>query len=196
MTRGLLAALALWALVPVTAQAGTITLGGPLPGFRQASLTDAINGFTGSGNATVTDVETYYGGDWTEEASCEGGDPCLNGVLTIDLLTGSWGSGAASGTWSITSPFPYLDLAVSMHVGNGKGGPDHFVWLIANNGVPAGPYSGTWSYSRGDTKGGGLSNVKAYGRTLGTLSVPDDGVTIGLLGFAMLGMGYLRQRAS
>jgi VPDSG-CTERM motif len=191
MTRVVAAALAIWSLMPPAAGADTITLGGPLPNSRMASLNDAISGFTGNGNATETQVESYYGGNWTELGSCQAGDPCNNGVLTVNLMVGSWGSGLAAGTWSIASPFPYSNLALSIHVGNGGGNPDHFVWLIANNGVPAGPYSGTWGYYKGNTSGGGLSNFKAYGRTL---SVPDGGTTIALLGFAMLGVGYLRRR--
>ncbi len=191
MTRVVVAALAIWSLMPPAAGADTIALGGPLPNSRQAVLNDAISGFAGNGNATETQVENYYGGDWTELGSCEAGDPCLNGVLTVNLLIGSWGSSLAAGTWSIASPFPYANLALSIHVGNGGGNPDHFVWLIANNGVPAGPYSGTWGYFKGNTSGGGLSNFKAYGRNL---SVPDGGTTIALLGFAMLGVGFLRRR--
>jgi hypothetical protein len=194
MTRAVVAAVVMWGVMPVAAQAGTITLGGPLPGFRQASLTDAIDGEVGSGNAGVTEVQGYFGGTWAPLGECttQGGDPCANGALTIDLLSGSWDSKPVSGTWSIASSLPYTDYAISMHVGNGGGEPDHFVWLIANNGVPAGPYSGTWSHD-GGPGGAGLSNLKAYGR-IGTTTVPDGGTTIGLLGFAMLGLGYLRRR--
>ena len=40
--------------------AASITLGGPLPGTRTATLSSAVSGATGSGNATVVDVQAAY----------------------------------------------------------------------------------------------------------------------------------------
>lgn len=188
--------LATWvvaSLIPMAADAGPVTLGGPLPAFRQATLDSALpGGFVGSGNATASIINGYYGGTWTQVGSCEAADPCVNGVLTVAFTEGGWNSNATRGTWTISSAFLFKDLVISMHVGNGQGEPDHFVWKIAEDGVPGPPYAGTWSYTRGGTGGGGFSNIKAYGRDAIT-SVPDGGTTLALMGSVLMGLGLLRR---
>jgi hypothetical protein len=77
-----------------------------------------------------------------------------------------------------------------MHVGNGGGDPDHFIWQVEQDEL-----SGTWSYTRGNTGGGGLSNLKLYTAGTGT-SVPDAGTTLVLLGGSLIGLGALRRRFS
>lgn len=205
---GVMAAAAMALSVPEAANAGTISLGGPLPTFRTASLTDALLGTTGSGNATVTDVETAFGGDWTQVGSVAGSSGTsglrTSGQLTVNVTAGTWGSKMASGTWSIGAGFAalYQDLAISLHVGNGgaRAEPDHFIWLVAKDGAPGAPYSGTWTYDGTGLNGGGLSNLKAYGSNDSTIvvpdpsSVPDGGATLALLGSALMGLGLLRRK--
>ena len=189
---------------PLVAQAvGTITLGGPLPSFRTASLgsADAI-GYTGSGNATAAIVTGHTGGAaWTEVGSVAGGSggpgTYINGGLTVVVTSGNWGDkGPLSGTWTINNAnfwTTYGDAAISLHVGNGGGGPDHFVWVLTDFGT-----TGNWSYNGTGLGGGGLSNLKLYGRGTGTTPqpspVPEGGTTVALLGLALCGLGLVRSR--
>ena len=168
--------------MPNAGYAISVTLGGPLPGNRQATLESAVSGvgYTGSGNATAAIVSGYFGDTYTER-----GESTTAGNVEdfeVSLLSGDWDEGLASGTWTITDPnfwTTYASGAISMHVGNGVGDPDHFVWQIE-----PGELSGSWSYSRGTTTGGGLSNLKLFSKGTAT-TVSDGGVTLLLLGIAL-----------
>ena len=174
-----------------------ITLGGPLPTARTATLSSALagaaNSTTGSGNATVSNVETFFGGDWTERA--DGTSAGVNGWLDIQVTSGAFGSSKAGGNWTITNAAFWTTYGVgsiSMHVGNGGGEPDHFIWKLT-----PGTQTGSWSYDGTDLKGGGLSNLKLYSTgsrsTTGIPGVPDGGTTLVSLGVALLGLGWMRK---
>ena len=195
------AALAVCAVIaPLAAQAtGVIALGGGA--LRSASLGSAEAGYTGSGNGTDAAVQVDTGGAaWTEVGSVagSGGPGTYNGGgLRVVVTTGSWGgSGPLSGTWTITSATfwtTYGDAAISLHAGNGGGNPDHFTWVLTD-----GATTGTWTYDGSAFRGGGLSNLKLFGRT-GTRqdpnpSVPEGGTTVALLGIALCGLGMARSR--
>jgi len=186
---------------PLATQAVPITLGGPLPTTRTATLGSATAGFTGSGNATVTDINAGFAGmaPWTERGSAAGADNSsgvlVAGQLTVNVTSGAWGSKMASGTWTINnSSFwtSYADAAISLHVGNGRNvdEPDHFAWLIEQ-----GQTSGTWSYDGGSLRGGGLSNLKLYSSGTGS-NVPDGGSSLALIGLAVASLGFLRRKLS
>lgn len=172
------------------ASALALTLGG-FPD-RQATLDSATQGTTGSGNATAATLNGIsFGGlaPWTERDQST--SSTNGGLFTVDLTSGSWGSGNASGTWTINDGSfwtTYGNVAISMHVGNGsRSNIHHFIWLIQQ-----GQLTGTWSYTRGSTSGGGLSNLKLY--TSGTGSrVPDSGATVALLGLSLLGLASVRK---
>lgn len=174
-----------------------ITLGGPLPTARTATLSSAMagaaNSTTGSGNATVSNVETFFGGDWTERADGTGAG--INGWLNIVVTTGMFGSNKVGGTWSITNAAFWTTYgmgAISMHVGNGGGEPDHFIWKLTQ-----GTQAGSWSYDGTGLGGGGLSNLKLYSTgtraPTGGPNVPDGGTTLVSLGVALLGLGSMRK---
>ena len=175
-----------------------ITLGGPLPTARTATLSDAMagptNSTTGSGNATVSNVETFFGGDWTERGS--GATAGTHGWLDIVVTTGAFGDKKVGGSWSITNAAFWTTYgmgSISMHVGNGgDSGPDHFIWKLT-----PGTQAGSWSYDGTDIKGGGLSNLKLYSTgsrsTTGGPNVPDGGTTLVALGVALLGLGSMRK---
>ena len=170
-----------------------ITLGGPLPTARTATLSSALagaaNSTTGSGNATVTEVEAFFGGNWTERADSTG--PGNNGWLNIAVTTGTFGATPAAGTWTITNAAfwtTYGSGAISMHVGNGGGEPDHFIWKLT-----PGPLTGSWSYNGTGLGGGGLSNLKLYSTGSAPPRVPDSGTTLVSLGIAALGLGSMRK---
>jgi hypothetical protein len=181
-----------------SAHAISLTLGGPLPDFRTATLSDAVagSGLTGSGNAREAVVENGYGGDWTERGSVDGGTAgpgtISDGMLTVQVLSGNWGSkGPLSGNWTVNDPTfwtSYAQGAISLHVGNGGADePDHFIWKLT-----PGLFSGTWSYDGTGLRGGGLSNLKLYSDGTGT-TVPDGGATMALLGLSLLGMTAVRK---
>lgn len=121
-----------------SASAASITLGGPVPDAREATLSSAVTGSgrTGSGNATVSHVEAYYGGDWTERAEVTK-EPDNNSIFTIEFDDGGFDDDTkrGSGKWSINNPdfwSLYAETAISLHVGNAReeDAPDHFVWKI------------------------------------------------------------------
>ena len=78
-----------------------------------------------------------------------------------------------------------------MHIGNGGGDPDHWAWLLDANAL-----SGTWSLDytyapNTSTKGGGLSNIRLWGVSGGSVPEPS---TIVLLGLGILGLVLARRR--
>jgi hypothetical protein len=66
-----------------------------------------------------------------------------------------------------------------------KYGNTAHIWYVGN-------LTGNQTIPQTATPGGGLSHISRYNLT--TTQVPDGGVTAGLLGLAMLGVGYLRRR--
>ena len=193
--------LAAFLTVTTVSQATSITLGGGV-GFRSATLDSAVagSGHTGSGNATVTDIEGYYGGDWTERGSVESGSGSglfSDGLLSVNVTSGQFGVNKASGTWTVSSSFwtTYGEGAISIHVGNGNGEPDHFAWKLT-----PGLLSGTWDYDGTPLRGGGLSNIKLYstgtGTTVNPTNVPEGGSSIALLASSILGMLTFRRAFS
>jgi hypothetical protein len=159
---------------------------------RTAGLGDAVLGteFTGLGNATVTEVESEYGGDWTERGEDTG---TASGIFDVTLTSGVWGSGNAAGTWTITDPLFWVNYgmaAITMHVGNGGGDPDHWGWKLT-----PGQLTGLWEYNKISGGGGGLSNLKLYSAGTGTsnIPVPDGGSTLLALGISLFGLGGVRR---
>ena len=158
---------------------------------RTAGLGDAIVGseFTGTGNGRVQEIEAAYGGNWTEinERTSSG----TSGIFTVALDSGySWGANSVKGTWTIADPLfwsKYAMGAISMHVGNGNGDPDHWGWKLT-----PGQLTGLWEYNKISGGGGGLSNLKLYSSGTGT-SVPDGGSTLLALGISLLGLGGARR---
>lgn len=182
--------------MPLAGSALTITLPSDITGYqRQASLADASQGWYGTGNATVQDVESYFPtlSPWTERGSVSPSSGSGTGIyegnaLTVNVLTGSFGGTDVTGTWTINDTSfwsSYGNAAISMHVGNGAGDPDHFVWLIDQ-----GKTTGTWSYRVFSGGGGGLSNLKLYSSGTAT-KVPDGGYTLVLVGLAFSGLGLI-----
>ena len=184
--------------IPDTVNGLNFTIGGL---NRTGSLNSATTGVTGTGNATAADVDLAGNGigalgPWTErgEETSSGN----TGIFDVALTSGSWGSGDAAGTWGITDAnfwSTYANAAISMHVGNGGGDPDHWIWLIEN-----GQTSGTWAYSIQSGTGGGLSNLKLYSSGTGsttttttTTTIPDVGTSVLLLGLSLLGIGAFRR---
>lgn len=136
--------------------ASSITCGNQ---YRTATLTSAESCFTGSGNTQEANIENYFGGDWDHLTGVQ--SSTTSGYLTVNLLSGTWGSGGPiSGTWAIDQSFwtVYGSASLSIHVGNGSYDPDHFAWLITE-----GQTFGTWSYTKLDGNGGGLSNMHLWG---------------------------------
>jgi len=184
LTSKLLAAAILFA-APLLSNAASIQLGGP---DRYATLGDATQGFTGSGNPLTGNINTLFGGSWTKEGDVNNISGLSDGYLTI-TMDGAWGGQPViTGTWTIADSFfdLYGSAVVSIHVGNGNGEPDFFAWLVTGK-------SGTWSYDANEGRGGGLSNLGLWGS--GTPSrVPDGGTTAILLGLSVIGFGLVARR--
>lgn len=149
---------------------------------REAGLDSAVSCVTGTGNSTAATTDSEYPRapyTWTTRGDIAGADG-TDDLLTVSLTAGSWGSFPAAGTWAIDSSFwtIYAEAAISLHVGNGDGDPDHWTWLIT-----PGETSGTWSYEKLSGGGGGLSNLHLYG----VVPEPSSAIllVIGLSGLAL-----------
>jgi hypothetical protein len=128
-----------------------------------ATLCETDNDLVINNSASLNTVlGTSY--DWVLEGTLSpvpGTDGMLvDDLLTITLLTGSWGHTPVTGTWAIDPSFwlNYTIAAITLHAGQGNGNPDAFAWLIT-----PGATSGTFSYEDLDGQGGGLSNMRLFG---------------------------------
>ena len=147
----------------------------------------------GEDNPDADDLAGYYGDDWMQISELTGNG--TDGLFSATVTTiGGWDNIPNSGTWAIDASFwsMYGEAVISMHIGNGAGDPDHWAWLVVNEET-----YGNWSldYIDGGTgKGGGLSNLKLWGRGI---AVPEPAVvwllSFGLIG--MMGMSRLRKAA-
>jgi hypothetical protein len=101
----------------------------------------------------------------------------------------SWGTDV-TGEWFIAESFwtMYSYAIITMHVGQGRGDPDAFAWLIN-----PGETSGTFTYERREGSGGGLSNLMLFGAGPG-LNVPAPDA-LALFGLGLLGITFRRRRA-
>ena len=170
------------------AMAGPITCGST---EREATMTDADECWTGPGNPGAGDILGYTGGSdpWTDAGEIAGG--LADGFLSIEIISGGFDQGAISLMWTIADEFweMYAEAVISIHVGNGNGDPDHFVFLLN-----PGDTTGTLEYARcdDDCGGGGFSNIRLWGRGEG-VSVPEPGTAL-LLGSGLLLLAASRRR--
>ncbi len=178
-------------LTALSHSALALTCGGA-PLDREASFTNASVCGYGAGNPHASDINGYFDrspNSWTQVAELT--DSGTNGVFTATVdAPDSWGGTNLTGEYSIDASFwaQYSEAVISMHVGNGRGDPDHFAFLMNPNTT-----SGTWSYDRLEGAGGGLSNIKLWGIQGGTVTVSEPG-TIALLAFGILGIIAVRRR--
>lgn len=158
---------------------------------RQASVDPALACQFGT-NANPNG-ETFFGGGWTAAGELEGSDG-TNNFLSVDVTSGSWGSGDVTANWFIDPAFWSLfgSAVISAHVGHGQGDPDWFAWTI-----PTGTLSGIFTYDIITGAGGGLSNIKLWGRDKPD-TPPEVPVTepsaIALLGIGLLLAGVTGKR--
>ena len=178
----------------VGSSATPVTVSGDTCGApnRTATFSDATSCTyeDGTNFNNVADINTLFPGNtWASAGELTGNG--TNSFFTVNATAGSWGSAPVSGTWAIADSFwdSYAEAVVSMHVGQGGGAPDAWAWEMTS-----GASSGTWSYSILSGTGGGLSNIKLFGR--GTpVTVPEPG-TLALFGIGLMGLiGLSRRRA-
>lgn len=160
---------------------------------RTATLTGASKCAYDEGiNFGVADIQAIYPTDpWVAAGELTGDGS--NGFLKATADQG-WGNIPNGGEWSISSTFwtMYDEAVITMHIGQGNGDPDAWAWLITPDTL-----SGDWSLefvAGGSTKGGGLSNLKLWGRGDGT-TVPEPGI-VALLATGLLLMGVIRRKTT
>ncbi len=170
---------------------GTTTYSGTQ---RTAWLKSAISGFAMgevTGTVQAGTVSDRFGGTWLKEGelTAEG----TNDLFTVALTSGTWGTGPTYGTWAIDASFwdTYGRAVISMHVGNGAGNPDWYLWEVTTNEV-----AGTFFYHRHAGSGGGMSNLFLWGS--GTPQrTPDSASTVGMIGILLGGLAvFFRIRRS
>jgi hypothetical protein len=190
----LIAAAIVWVGLPGSAEASSITCPGAATSpERQMTLGDATACYFGtSTNPSAATVAGHLGGTWTNEGGVVGG-PGTNDLLTIALTSGSFGSIPAAGTWAIAPAFwaTYGRAAISVHVGQGGGNPDYWVFEI----LP-GSLNGTWSLALLSGTGGGLSNMKLWGSGAPNGQVPEPASMLLLGAGLVLVAARLRRRAA
>lgn len=173
------------AIAMTVAPDGTVSYSGS---EREAWLKSATSGFTFTANPSATDVGNLFGDSWTNEGELVNNGS--NELLSINLLSGSWGESPVSGTWAIDSSFwlTYGHAVISMHVGNGQGDPDAFLWKITPNAT-----NGSFYYKDLDGRGGGLSNLKLWGSGK-PVEVPEGGLSAILLGLGLISLALFRRK--
>lgn len=141
----------------------------------------------------AADILGLYSGDaWLSGGELVGGDGTSGGIadgfFSANVTSGTWGAIPANGTYAIDATFwtIYDEAVISMHIGQGGGDPDAWAWLITPDTL-----AGTWDLSKISGGGGGLSNLKLWGRSQGT--VPEPGM-VGLLAIGLLSMVIVRRR--
>jgi len=161
------AALTLACLSPVAAQASTITCpdtGSPDRTITVYNVTSCAWG--NSQNPSASTVAGVLGGTWTNEGTATGDG--TNSLLTV--TASGWGSADVNGTFTIDSSFWTLfgRAALTVHVGEGNGNPDYWVFEITKGFTGL----GTFDLDRLSGGGGGLSNINLWGS-----GAPDRSVT-------------------
>lgn len=164
---------------------------------RQASLDPALSCEFGEGNPNGS---TFFGGGWSEQGETEGDDDftgtLTDGFLTVEVLDGSWGADYVLALITIADGFwdMFGSGVISAHVGNTRGNPranpDWFAWTVPSN-TPSATFE--YNISGFDTQGGGLSNIKLWGKDAPDITMSEPG-TLGLLGIVVLGLGLVRRR--
>ena len=167
--------------IPTTV-AGETCGGAPLDRTATFSGATSCTYDDGTDFNTAADINTLFPGDsWTSAGELTGAG--TNSFFTIGVTSGAFDSSPVSGTWTILDSFwdTYSQAVVSMHVGQGNGSPDAWAWEMPSNAS-----SGTWSYEKLTGEGGGLSNIKLFGRGV-AVTVPEPG-SLTLFGLGLIGL--------
>lgn len=189
----LIATLAVAAFSTSTFAVPTVVAGGTCgdPDRTATSTGASMCAYESAINFGAADIQAIYPTDpWVDAGELTGDG--TDGFFSATSNQG-WGNIPNDGTWSISSAFwsTYDEAVISMHIGQGNGDPDAWAWLIT-----PGTLSGDWSLSYiagGSEKGGGLSNLRLWGRGNGT-TVPEPGI-VALLATGLLLTGLVRRRS-
>lgn len=184
--RRILGLLLLSCVIASAADAAVINCGNE---YRTATLSSAEACHIGSGNTSLADIDSYFGGEWVHLGGVSSSTTL--GFMTVNLLSGAWGEGGPiSGSWAIDPAFwgIYGSAALSIHVGNGRYDPDHFAWFITD-----GQTSGAWSYQKLSGNGGGFSNMHLWGSGIPKVTVPEPNILL-LMMMGLLSVFIARRR--
>ena len=178
------------------AEASSVTCAGTDRSFSLGDATLCTQGVDANPNAALITAQSgLWAGSWSKEGELTGSG--TDDLFTINVLSGSFGAGSVSGTWTIAPAFwsTWDRAVISAHVGQGGGDPDWWLFL-----VEPGDTSGAWSYVLASGAGGGLSNIKLWGSDGANptpnqqlLSAPEPATLI-LLGTGFVGLAFAVRR--
>lgn len=159
---------------------------------RLATLDSATACMTGNDENihSPQQVSDLFGGEWVKAGELTGNG--TNGLFSVSLTSGTWGTSDVAGDWFIDSSFwsLYGMAVITMHVGQGNGNPDYFAWAITK-----GETQGTFSYKDLDGKGGGLSNLFLFGGGTPAIFVPESGLSM-LFVMGLAAVFFTRRRVT
>jgi hypothetical protein len=158
--------------------------------------------------AAITGNITFTGGVTLDTGSAGTATKVLTWVAPVVLTTSgsfvgtvgpvaffspwSFNSGAISTFWSVGG-FTF-DLASSAIQFQGGTPPSVSVGGTGTIHHGADSATGTWAFSTQDPAAGGPPPVFSFSASTGVASVPDGGLTMALLGFALVGIEGLRRK--
>lgn len=194
-------------VLKTVAAIGALTLAGTAQAYTCLTDTATVNGLLAVGggsaerkavsegascyftldstNVNSGNINSVLGGSWTSGGTLSESN---GSNLLFTVTSSNWGTDL-TGTWEIAPSFwsTYGDAWISLHVGEGEGSPDQWMFHVTQ-----GATSGSFAYERYSGGGGGLSNLFLWGG--GTPTQVPEPATLGLLGLGLAGVGFARRR--
>ena len=152
---------------------------------------------TSAGTATAVTAWHFAGNSGSPYVSAADGDFAATlGTSTTFAMPWSFVSGPLPGFWKVGG-FTF-DLTESSITSQGFDTHHNGYVFVSGTGLVSGngfrPTFGTWSFTTQDPSAGGRRPVFSFSASTAAAAVPEGGATLGLLGFALVGVEAIRRR--